>query len=625
MTNKEIAAKILEYVGTEKNVKNLTHCVTRLRFVLKNEKLADVKKIEALEGVLSVQQQGGQFQVIVGSKVNRLYKELVGMVNISDEMPEETGKKKSVLTRVLETLSSILIPSLPPLIGGGMIKGFLFMFWEFGWIEWGSDIFNLLNIMSDCMFYFYPFLLAVSAAKRFKTNVYMALALAGTIMHPTIFEGINGGLANFKVFGFLKIPYLDYSSSVLPIILSVWIMSYVYRFLEDHIPEIVSIIFTPMLTLVVMVPLTLAGIAPLGFYTGEYIAKGVEALIDFSPIVAGFVIGAIRPITVFTGTHHAVRAIVSQQLATYGYTTIGAMNYMSTMAQAAAPLAIYFIVRKSNKKMRDVSLSAAVSGFLGVTEPGLYGIIVKYKVAFVATAIGGGIGAAISSAFGGAEYAMVMSSLVTIPATFGKGFIGIAIGLPVSILVTMAIIFLFKDKVLEEDRNMQGGEEPQEVIEKEDRIIRIASPVAGTLKVLKELPDKTFSEKIMGEGVALTPSSNTLYSPVNGTITAVVPTHHAIGITSDDGVELLIHIGVDTVKLNGKYFKSDVAQGTRVQAGDKLVEFDYEKIQAEGYNCDVIVLVTNTEDYLDVFPNTSLETAKVNDELLRIIDSRGEE
>lgn len=619
MTNKEFAGQILKFVGNKSNIVSCTHCVTRLRFVLKDESKADAKKIEELDGVLGVQIQAGQFQVIVGSKVNRVYSELVDMAGISSEEPslqDGDAKKKGIVSRILETLSSILIPSLPPIIGGGMIKGFLFMFWEFGWIEWGSDIFNLLNIMSDGMFYFYPFLLAVSAAKRFKTNPYMALSLAGVLMHPTIYEGINGGLESFRIFG-ISIPYLDYNASVLPIILAVWIMSYVYRFLEKRIPDIVSIIFTPMLTLMVMVPVTLAFIAPLGYYVGEYIALGVQAVIDLSPILAGFVIGVLRPITVFTGTHHAVRAIVSQQLATYGYTTIGAMNYMSTMAQAAAPLAVYLIIRNHNKKMRDISLSAAISGFLGVTEPGLYGIIMKYKVAFVAASIGGGIGAAISSYFGGAEYAMVMSSLVTIPATFGEGFIGIAIGLPVSVIVTMGICFAFKNKILEEDQALivKKEEEPKE----NERILAVHSPAVGQIKPLSQVEDNVFAREMLGKGVAVVPSSGEITAPVNGVVTSLFPSGHAIGFKSDDGLEVLIHLGIDTVKLEGKYFKTYVQQGDPVVKGQKVINFDVDKVKAEGYHTDIMVVITNEDEYLDVFPNTKLSEVKAGDELLRVI------
>lgn len=625
MKNQELAKAILEHVGNEKNIKQLTHCVTRLRFTLKDSTKADAAYIEKLEGVLGVQEQGGQFQVIVGSKVTKLYQEITRMTNLSDEIMEDGPKeKKSFVSNLLETISSILIPSLPPIIGGGMIKGFLFMFWEFGWIEWGSNIFNLLNIVSDGMFYFYPFLLAVSAAKRFKTNPYMALAIAGSMMHPTMYEGINAGLSSLPIFGSIGVPYLDYNASVIPIILSVWIMSYVYRFFEKYIPDIISVIFTPMLTLMIVIPVSLVMICPLGFYIGEYIALGVQALIDFSPIVAGFVIGFIRPLTVLTGTHHAVRAIVSQQLATYGYTTIGAMNYMSTMAQAAAPLAIFLILRNRNEKMRNISLSAAISGFLGVTEPGLYGIIVKYKVAMIATMIGGGVGAAISAAFGGAEYAMVMSSLITIPATFGNGFMGIAIGLPVSIIVTMAIIFLLKNKLIEEDGNVDVREveavvKPTITTNMDDHVISLYSPVNGTIVDVETLPDEAFAQEKMGKSIAFHAQEGILYAPVDGVVTALFPTHHAIGIKSSDGVEVLLHIGIDTVNLQGTYFHCDIANGDMVTKGSALIHYDQTQMEAENYNCDVIMVITNSDQYLDVFIKDKEKTVTTQHEVMNII------
>ena len=505
-----------------------------------------------------------------------------------------------------------------------MIKGFLFMFWEFGWIEWGSDIFNLLNIISDGMFYFYPFLLAVSAAKRFKTNPYMALAIAGSMMHPTIYEGINAGLKSLKVIGSIGVPYLDYNSSVIPIILSVWVMSYVYRFFEKKIPDIVSVIFTPMLTLVIVIPVCMIMICPLGYYIGEYIAQGVQVLIDFSPIVAGFVIGAIRPFTVLTGTHHAVRAIVSQQLATYGYTTIGAMNYMSTMAQAAAPLAIYFVLRKHNEKMKNLSLSAAVSGFLGVTEPGLYGIIVKYKVAFIATMIGGGIGGAISSVFGSAEYAMVMSSLITIPATFGNGFMGIIIGLPASIIITMAIIFVFKNKVIEEDQGVDTSKaeemiKPKISVNMDDKLLKLNAPTKGEICALQDLSDETFAKEMMGKGIAILPQDNQICAPADGIITALFPTKHAIGMKTKDGLEVLIHIGIDTVNLNGKYFEAKVNIGDTVVQGQTLIVFDYQKVAEEHYDTHVIMVITNSDDYLDIFSNQKIETVTKDMDILTVI------
>lgn len=625
MKNQELAKLILDNIGGERNIRSLTHCVTRLRFTLYDDKKVNNQAIEQLEGVLGVQLQGGQFQVIVGSKVGKVYQEFMGMTTISSNTePEEEKKKKSVLSNVLETISSILIPSLPPIIGGGMIKGFLFMFWEFGWIEWGSDLFNLLNIVSDGMFYFYPFLLAVSAAKRFKTNQYMALAIAGSMMHPTIYEGIAAGLDNFNVVGLIPVPYLDYNSSVIPIILSVWLMSYVYRFFEKHIPDIVSVIFTPMLSLVIVIPVCLVAICPLGFYLGEYIAQGIQALIDFSPVVAGFVIGFIRPFTVLTGTHHAVRAIVSQQLATYGFTTIGAMNYMSTMAQAAAPLAIYFVLRKHNEKMKNLSLSSAVSGFLGVTEPGLYGIIVKYKVAMIATMIGGGVGAAISSMFGSAEYAMVMSSLITIPATFGDGFVGIVIGLPVSIAVTMGIIFLFRHKILEEDegidiKKVEEVVKPKIKASMDDKVSTLASPTNGVIVDLQTLQDETFSKELMGKEVAIQPSIGKVYAPVDGEITAIFPTKHAIGLKTADGLEVLLHVGIDTVNLQGNGFVCEKQVGNHVVIGEELLTFDQALIKKEGYSDTIMMIVTNSNDYLDIFASKAGTAVVSGQDVMTII------
>lgn len=625
MTNRDLATCILKNIGGQENIKSITHCVTRLRFVLYDTKKVNKNEIEKLEGIIGTQEKGGQFQVIIGGKVVKVYNEILDITGLTgDEVQKkEENQDKSLFSRILKTLSGILIPSLPPIIGGGMIKGFLFMFWQFGWIQWGDPVFNLLNIISDGMFYFYPFLLAVSAAKEFKTNQYMALAIAGSLMHPTIYEGIAEGLSSFSVFG-INIPLLDYNSSVIPIILAVWAMSYVYRFFEKRIPDIVSVIFTPMLTLLIIIPISLVAIAPIGFYTGEYIAQGIEWLIQLNPIIAGFVIGATRPFLVFTGTHHAVRAIVAQQLASNGRTTIGAMNYMSVMAQAAAALAVFIVLRNRDKKMRDISLSAAVSGFLGVTEPALYGVIIKYKVVIVAVAIGGGVGAAISSAFGGAEYAMVMSSIVTIPATFGEGFMGIAIGIPAAIMITMLIIFIFKNQLYEEN-NVETKQEsklkkriPEQSLN--EKLFTVLAPINGKLKDLSDVDDITFASRKMGEGIAIESNETTIVSPVDGIITAIYPTKHAIGITSNDGVEVLIHIGIDTVNLKGKYFTQLVQDGDNVKKGDKLISFDRKAIEQEAkYNLDIIVIILNQEQFLDTIPNTKDSTVNLGDTILTII------
>ncbi|EOL44634.1 PTS system, glucose subfamily, IIA component [Enterococcus phoeniculicola] len=617
MDIQEEVNQIITGVGGKKNIKTLTHCVTRLRFTVKEEKEIDIKSIEKLPDVLGVQTSGGQFQVIVGPKVDKLYKEAVSQTGgafSNEEMPEE--KKKWKFSSILETLSAILIPSLPPIIGGGMIKGFLFMFWQFGWVEMDSQIFEVINIISDGMFYFYPFLLAVSAAKRFKTNEYMALALAGSLMYPSIIQGAGESSAPIRILGAIQIPYIDYSSSVIPIILSVFAMSFVYRFFKDRIPDLLSTIFTPMLTLAIMIPVELALLAPLGFYAGDYVAKGMQVLLDFSPILSGFVIGATRPFLVLTGTHHAMRAIVQQQISTYGYTTIGAMNYMSVIAQASAALGVFLVVK--NKKMKNISFSSAISGFLGVTEPALYGVIVKYKIVMIATMIGGGIAASITSYFGSAEYAMVMSSLLTIPATFGNGFIGIVIGIPVAVLITLAIIYIGKSSILNEDKKRQTEKAPAAAVENK-QTVEIKNPANGTVLPLSVLKDKTFANEIMGKGIAIASSDGILRAPVNGEVTAIFPTNHAISIIGDTGVEVLLHVGMDTVNLKGQFFHPKVKQGDSVKIGEELLQFDQEKIKQAGYDDIVIMVITNTQEYLDVLPNKEDGLVSGQENLLTVL------
>ena len=297
---------------------------------------------------------------------------------------------------------------------------------------------------------------------------------------------------------------------------------------------------------------------------------------------------------------------------------------MSTMAQAAAPLAIYFVLRKHNEKMKNLSLSAAVSGFLGVTEPGLYGIIVKYKVAFIATMIGGGIGGAISSVFGSAEYAMVMSSLITIPATFGNGFMGIIIGLPASIIITMAIIFVFKNKVIEEDQGVDTSKaeemiKPKISVNMDDKLLKLNAPTKGEICALQDLSDETFAKEMMGKGIAILPQDNQICAPADGIITALFPTKHAIGMKTKDGLEVLIHIGIDTVNLNGKYFEAKVNIGDTVVQGQTLIVFDYQKVAEEHYDTHVIMVITNSDDYLDIFSNQKIETVTKDMDILTVI------
>jgi PTS system beta-glucosides-specific IIC component len=587
MNNHDLAKAILKEVGGEKNITSYTNCVTRLRFHLKDKDQVNQKAIEQLDGVLGSQFQSGEFQIILGGKVVNVANEFSELVNISanEEAPE---KNKGIVSNVLNTLSSILTPALPPIIAGGLLKGFIFMFQNFGWVAADSDSLIFFNALADAVFYFFPFLLAVSSAKKFKTNEFLALTLAGLLMYPL---AIADGQTVIKLFNIIPIAVVDYSSSVLPIIFSVWLLKYVKRFFDKHIPEMVNMVFSPLLSMLIVAPIAMAALAPLGFYIGEYIAQGVKWLVDFSPWLAGFVVGATRPILVLGGMHHAMNPIAQQEISSYGYSILTAMFLMSTFAQATAPLVVYF--KEKNVKNKQVALSAVIPGYIGITEPSIYGVLVKYKGAMIAACLGGGAGAAVSTMFGGRSYGFVMPGILSLPAFMGEGFTGIILGSITAIVVTAILTFILMNRFQTEETPAAPAEP---VVDSETAAI-VPSPVMGEPVALDQIEDATFSKEILGTTAAISSTDGKIYAPMSAEVKAVFPTKHAIGLELANGVELLIHIGIDTVNLNGAGFDLKVAQGDKVDKGTVLLTFDKNIIQDHQLDDTVIVAVTNSETY----------------------------
>ena len=618
MSEDSLAREIIELVGGQSNIQSLTHCVTRLRFNLKDDSKADDKKIESLENIMGVQQRGGQYQIIIGPKVSQVYKSIIKEIPILSENNSKISNKKreSLVNRMINALSAILVPSLPPIIGGGMLKGFLYLATTLKWTSPNSGTMQVLNIAADAMFYFFPFLLAVSSAHFYRTNEYMAATLAGVLLYPTLIAAATAGKVTQIMFlGFLPIPIFNYSQSVLPIILSVWFLSYIYRYLEDHLPSMITVIFTPLISLIVVVPIMLFCIAPLGFYIGDYVAKGLQILIDFSPLLAGAIAGGLRPILVLTGMHHALRTLTIQQISTYGYSTLAAMNFMSTMAQASAALAIYFIVK--SKKMKQISLSATISGFLGITEPALYGVLVKYRAAFVGACIGGACGAGVGAAMGAKAMAMVMPSVLSVPVFLNDKTLGFLIGAIVSVISTLIITYLLSKTVLKIDEVQTKNTESSVT---NLNSFEIKSPVNGDVYLTEDIPDETFSKELMGKTVAIMPKDGKIVAPITGKIKMVFKTKHSIGLFSDDlGVEVMIHVGVDTVNLNGQYFDCLVKEGDHVKVGQQILKFDLNKIKENKYDPTVILVVTNSEDYFSVLTPSDSKPIKSGDPLIEIV------
>ncbi|MCD2224508.1 beta-glucoside-specific PTS transporter subunit IIABC [Listeria cossartiae] len=622
MNNQELAKEILALVGGEKNITDVMHCYTRLRFHLKKIDLADKEKIEELPGVINVQIQSGQFQVVIGNKVSKVYKELIklGEFKQGDSSEITVEKKKgNLIGRFFEVISTIFSPIVPAIAGAGMLKGLLGLVTVLGWVEPTSSVVTMLQIISDCVFYFLPFFLAVSAARIFKTNEFIAVAVAGGMMYPIIMEGAkaiaNGGPTGLDLFG-LPVPFINYSSTVIPIILAVWILSYLYRWVDRWMPDSLGIVFTPTIVLMLIIPIQLIVIGPLGSYLGIWLAEGVTWLFAHGGILAGGLLGATRPLLVIVGMHYGLMPIAIQNIAVLGHDYLLPVFLMANMGQAAAALAVF--LKTKNKDLKAIAGSSTIAGFLGITEPAMYGVNLRLKKPFIAALIGSGIGGAFVTGFGVTGNAFVLPGIMSLPVFMGPKFVYLIIGMILTITITIVLTFLMKFEDAP-SKNTKGTAKKQNKASSIEHTT-ILSPVIGTTVALKDVPDATFAEEIMGKGMAVNPTVGEIYAPFNGEVATFFKTGHAIGLRSEEGVELLIHVGIDTVNLNGAHFHPQVKQGDQVKTGDLLLTFDLAEIKQAGYETITPVIVTNTENYLDVIGADENAVMEREDWLIQVIN-----
>ncbi|WP_368901013.1 beta-glucoside-specific PTS transporter subunit IIABC [Oceanobacillus oncorhynchi] len=624
MNQKQLAKDILSLVGGEENVGSVTHCYTRLRFNLKNNDLPEKEKIESLDGVISVQIQSGQFQVIIGNEVGKVYKEIEKQGDFnsgeSDNDTQEQEKKGNIIGRFFEVIASIFTPIIPAIAGAGLVKGILGLVTTFNWASEDSDIVAILNIVADSVFYFLPFFLAVSAARKFKTNEFIALALAGGLMYPTLIEGAQaiaeGGATGLSLFG-LPMPFIDYSSTVIPIIISVWLLSYVYKWVDAAMPSAVRIIFTPTIVLLIMIPFQLVAIGPLGSYLGIGLADGITWLFEHAGILAGGILGATRPLLVIVGMHYGLMPIAIQNIAVLGFDYLVPVFLMANMGQAAAALAVF--IKTKNKDLKTIAASSTISAFLGITEPAMYGVNLRLKKPFIAALIGSGIGGAFITGFGVTASAFVLPGLTSLPVFSGPRFIYLIIGLIITIAVTMVLTFVLGFKDMESKKEKTEAPTAKDEQQPASKEAIVNSPLEGNIIPLQEVSDSTFAEELLGKGIAVKPTNGEVVAPFNGTIESLFQTKHAIGLRSEQGLELLIHIGLDTVNLEGKYFEAHVEQGQAVKQGDLLITFDIDKIRDAGYPTVTPVIVTNSSDYQDILSNDQAAQAKQDEWLLKAV------
>lgn len=582
MDFKNLASQIVNNVGGKDNISSVTHCVTRVRFVLNDDTKADKAAVENLEGVISVVVSSGQFQVVVGTIVEDVFREISKIVGTTNQVQAEKVKEKFTIKKLckdaLDTLIACFIPAISIFAGSGMIKVLAILLNTFGLIATDSSSYVILNAIGDSIFYFLPFVVAINASRKMNVDMFESVALAAILFHPNIL-GLAATAPEADFFG-LSMKVITYSAQALPIIFSVWLLKYVDMFTDKVSPKIVKVFLKPMLSLLIVAPIMLIVIGPISAILGDWFLAFCTLMNTWGWVAVG-INAALFPIMVLTGTHNATIPLIVQMFATQGFDSVFLVSGLAAnLAQAGVSAAVAF--KTKNKQLRSTAMSAAVSASLGITEPALYGVNLPLKRPFIAVILGSLITGCMIGFAGLTIDAFATPSLITLALFFNRvDSMVIALLATVATLVVpfvLTLILGFEDK-------------------KDNSKVEVISCVEGEMIDLSQVNDPVFSNKQMGDGYAIIPSSNTVKAPISGKIETVFPAKHAIGIKSSDGVEVLVHIGVDTVKLEGKYFDTKCKVGNYVNAGDVLAVVDFAGIKAEGYDTTTIVVITNTNDF----------------------------
>lgn len=630
-----LAADLLTRVGGAGNVRALSHCATRLRFALKDESKAATDAIKNTGGVVTVVQSGGQYQVVIGNDVPEVYAELMKLLpDLADDSDDDPASGRNLLDAFIALISGIFSPMLWTLAGTGLFKAFTAMFASFGWLSQTSDTYTVLYAASDAFMNFLPLVLAVTAARHFKANQFTSMAIAGALVYPSVVAMNDGAPHTF--FG-IPLVVMSYTSSVLPIIVAVWVQSYIERACMRLVPSSFRNFMTPWITVLIMVPLTLLTIGPATTLIADGIASSVQWLFATVPLIGGIVIGGFWQVFVMFGLHWGLVPIMTQEITTNGYSLIYGPIEAAVLAQAAATAAV--MLRTRDKRTRELAGPASLSGFLaGVTEPAIYGVNLPRKLPFYFGIVGGAIGGALGALAGGrVGQAGIFPSLIGLPAylldTPNVALWLIGVILAVVISFTLTFFFGVRDEDTTgsagpaddvegaqtaggaDNQTQTTGPEPATAPDGDEgdegdgktagwpgapADISVVSPIAGRVIDLQEVPDPVFSSGVMGEGAGIVPADGTVVAPITGDVVVATDTGHAFGIKSDDDVEILVHVGIDTVTMKGDGFTAAVVKGQRVQAGDVLVHVDLERIKAAGYSPITVLLVTNAASYTAV-------------------------
>ena len=623
----KLAEEIVSNVGGRENIVSLTHCITRLRFKLKDESRAKDEILKSMDGVVTVMKSGGQYQVVIGNHVPEVYADVLPLIGGEEcKKDEDDGAKGNLFNQAIDAISGIFQQILGIMAACGMVKGLNALFVAIGLY---SDIcggYLLLNAIGDGLFYFLPLFLGYTASKKFGLKPMVGLVIGAIMCYPAI-QGSAlsaGGEALYTLFGgtmfesavytdFFGIPLIamDYTGTVIPVIFVVYFAAKCEKFFSSWVPDLVKFFFVPMLTLFVAIPVGFLVIGPVAVFGSTIIAEAVMTVRDFSPLAAGAIVGLTWQILVIFGLHWGFIPVYINNIMTNGYDNVMMPFFSCTFATSAVVLAIFF--KTKNRQLKEMALPNFISGIFGVTEPAIYGILLPLKQPFIISCIAGGIGGGFYGAFNFRKFMMGGIGIFEFPAMIEPdGSMGNLIVAVVGVVITMVIAFVTTMIFYHEPELMNADATEEPVLGKKEQKemkammqkIELGSPIKGRVRKLESIQDEAFASGVLGKGVALLPEEGSVYAPASGVVSALFPTLHALGITTDDGAEILIHIGLDTVQLGGEGFEAKVAQGDRVQKGQLILLFDKEFIENKGYCLETPVLITNTDCFLEIIETT---------------------
>ena len=611
MSYQSLAKEIVQFVGGEQNIISVVHCATRLRFTLKDHSQADKKSLENSDGILSVVENGGQFQVVIGSHVSEVYKDVIKIANVGSTAKESSEKSKgNVIGKIFEVIAGSFSPLLGALAGAGMLKALLALLTMTGVLSAKSGTFFILSAAGNAVFYFLPIFLGITVATKLGANPYVGGTIGAALLEPN-FTSLLQNTGDSTHFLGIPVVLMNYSSSVFPVFIAVSIYAVLDKFLRKTIHKDLQMFLVPMLSLLIIVPSTAIAFGPFGVYFGNSIGTFINFLYSESGTLTGALMGGSYTFLTLLGIHNGLAPFVLENLA-HGGDPILALVSAAVFAQIGLAFGIF--LKTKDKKVKALAASTLLPGLLsGITEPILYGLVLRYKRTIPYVAIAGVVGGGVSGLGGAKAMALVLPSALSLPIYSPLIPYIIAILSAFAITTILTVIFGYEDK-----KKIEVGEnrvEAGQTIIKQEAIV---SPLTGVIKPLADVDDPVFSSEAMGKGIAIEPTVGKAISPVNGTIATVFPTGHAIGITSDEGAEILIHIGINTVQLEGKYFSPVVKQGDRVNQGDLLFNFDIEKIKEAGYPVTTPIIITNTDRYIDII-DTNKEAVQEKEALLTLV------